>query len=140
MTNRVVLGNLGGGAYGLRVARPGYDVFNEPLGSAGIAFDTRLNDFGIIHAQGVTTLGTVVFTTLPYVPLASIHRIDASNRIITEDTIQTQIGSAVHWCTPFVGLVTQNTLTIRTFDIPYYTANFAAVNTRWLYTIYAIET
>lgn len=40
MVNRVVFGALGGGQYGLRVSRPGYDV-GSSLGIRQLAFDSR---------------------------------------------------------------------------------------------------
>jgi hypothetical protein len=41
MTNRVLLGPLGGGAYGLLVSRPGYDVLNAATIDKQLAFDSR---------------------------------------------------------------------------------------------------
>lgn len=139
MTNRVLLGTLGGGSFGLRVSRPGYDVGAEPLGSKNIAFDSRLTDFGIIHQQGIWSWGggTITFPTLPYIPLASILRIDSSGRIINEDMYAAANGSSLNWTTPFVAIVTTSTLTIRTLDNPWYTISPSA--TRWIYTIYAID-
>lgn len=137
MVNRVLLGALPDGSLGLRVSRPGYDVSTEPLGSSGISFDSRLNDFGIIHQQGIMGYGTINFPTLPYIPLASIQRIGSGGEIFTQDIIETNINAAKHWSTPFVGILTQSSLTIRTMNVPYYYATFPT--TRWLYTIYAIE-
>lgn len=138
MADRVLLGRLPDGQFGLRVSRPGYSVQAEPLGSFGIAFDSRLTDFGIIHQQGVMGYGTVTFPILPYVPLATICRIDDGNYLWPQDVVETSFSapSLRHWVTPFVGLVTSSSLTIRTLDTFY---GVAWPATRWLYTIYAIE-
>lgn len=137
MADRVLLGRLPDGSYGLRVSRPGYSVQGEPLGSQGIAFDSRLNDFGLVHQQGLMGLGTISFPELPFIPLATIARIDGNNAVINNDVVATAIGSALHWSTPFVGIITTSTLEVRPMTIDYYTPSFPV--TRWLYTVYAIE-
>jgi hypothetical protein len=40
MTNRVLLGPLGGGSFGLKVSRPGYDVLGS-IADEQLAFDSR---------------------------------------------------------------------------------------------------
>jgi hypothetical protein len=96
-------------------------------------------DFGIIHQQGVWSWGggVITFPTLPYIPLASILRIDSAGKIINQDVYIANNGTSQNWCTPFVGIVTTSTLTIRTLDNPWYTISPSA--TRWIYTVYAIE-
>lgn len=137
------LGDLGGGVYGLRVSRPGFDVETEPLGSEGIAFDSRLEDFGIIHARGVWNWGSpiITFPTLPYVPLAMFSRVDSDNRIVFPqvERVLTQINNAAHSTTPFVGIVTQSTFEIRLMNNPYYGFNTGGLLTRFFYTIFAIS-
>lgn len=121
----------------VRVSRPGFDVLNEPLGSPGIAFDSRLDDFGIIHAQGIMGVGVIGFPALPYVPLASINRIDGSSAIITEDVQQRQFGTSdLHWYTPYVGVVTPSSLQIMPLPVPYYTLSLPGGI--FMYTIWAI--
>lgn len=134
-------GDLGDGSLGLRVSKPGFDVETEPLGSDNISFDSRLNDFGIIHAQGIWNWGDpiITFTPLPYVPLVSVARIDSENRIRYEDTIQVTIGTAIHWTTPWVAIVSESTLLIRKLDNPWYGFSVPTPS-KFLYTVFAIET
>lgn len=133
-----LLGDLGGDVYGLRVSRPGYNVLTEPLGSKGISFDSRLVDFGIVHAQGAAFLNTPVsFPALPYVPLATIHRIGGS-LIYTEDVVRTNIGNAVHFATPYVALVSTSSLVVIPQSVPFY--GIAFPGGMFMYTVYAIET
>jgi hypothetical protein len=134
----------------MRISRPGFDAETEPLGSQGISFDSRENDFGIFHQRGVWNFGDpiITFPTLPFVPLVSIQRVDNVNRIRTEDITQTNnvVGAIPYFATPFVGIVTVSTLEIRVFTVPYYSINTSSTYyngssllTRFLYTIFAIQ-
>ena len=57
MSDRVLLGALGGGDYGLRVSRPGYDVTDPALAKEQLAFDSRWTE-----VSNVWMAGSVVFT------------------------------------------------------------------------------
>jgi len=145
MAKRVILGQLGAGPdLVLRVSRPGFDAETEPAGSKGISFDSRRNDFGIFHQRGVWTWGdpTITFPTLPFVPLFMIQRVDSSNRIRTEEVIvkPNVVGAIPYSTTPFVGIVTVSSLEIRQFTNPYYAPDYTGFLTKFLYTIFAIET
>jgi hypothetical protein len=145
MAKRVILGQLGAGPdLVLRVSRPGFDAETEPSGSKNIAFDSRLNDFGIFHQRGVWNWGDpiITFPTLPFVPLVTIQRVDSSNRIRVEEALITPnvVGTIPYVATPFVAIVTVSTLEIRQFTIPYYSINFTGLLTKFLYTVFAIET
>lgn len=52
MTNRVILGALPGGGYGLRVSRPGYDVTNAGLAPSALSFDSSWLKTARVHTQG----------------------------------------------------------------------------------------
>jgi len=128
----------------LLVGRPGVNnVENLPPGHDGLAFDSRIEDFGIIHKQGIVTWvnsPTVVpFPAMPYVPLATIRRIDANNRVISDDYVSVSGvgGVLVGMATPYVAAITNSYLAIYHFGNPYW--GVPNPGGRFLYTVYAIE-
>ncbi len=77
MTNRVAFGAVGGGAFGLKVSKPGYDVLDSGTIDAKLAFDSSWTKAQRIYLSGVYTAtvnpsgvyGTVNFgATLSAVP------------------------------------------------------------------------
>lgn len=52
MTNRVALGALPGGGFGLRVSRPGFNVLDTGLTGQQLAFDSRWSFAARIHMEG----------------------------------------------------------------------------------------
>lgn len=70
MADRVILGSLPGGGYGIRVSRPGYDASNNSIPSKGVSFDSRATSGAKILINGVTTSnGNINFgKTLSYIP------------------------------------------------------------------------
>lgn len=75
MTNRVVLGALPGGSYGLRVSVPGADVTNPAIPPFQKSFDSDWFNSAKIHATGSifvpTATGYPQFTTVTFPPLPS---------------------------------------------------------------------
>ena len=57
MVNRVALGALPGGGYGLRVSRPAFDVLNTGLSGKQLAFDSRWPTAARVHLEGSITCG-----------------------------------------------------------------------------------
>lgn len=132
-------GDLGGGAFGMRVSLPGFDVTTEPLGSSNISFDTRTNEMGTVIASGLATVGgaAVVFPTMPYVPLVQIFRWDGTNCIIND--VHFQGGSVDHWWLPVIAVVSASTMSLVAYTNPFYnTASyFNPAGQSYLYSIYA---
>lgn len=54
-TRRVILGNLGGGQYGLRVALPGHDVISEAGNQDALSFDSGWTDIVKMIQVGTAT-------------------------------------------------------------------------------------
>lgn len=74
MTDRVLLGALGGGAFGLKVSVPGYSV--SSAGPNDLAFDSTKGGFAAVLASGTVSMSsgggdqTVYYgVTLSYAPL-----------------------------------------------------------------------
>lgn len=65
-TRRVILGNLGGGTYGLRVSLPGHDVVSEGGNSDALSFDSGWTD--IIKMIQVGVLNSFA----PYDPYSDV--------------------------------------------------------------------
>lgn len=59
MSNRVLLGALDSGGFGLRVSRPGYDVTNAGLAKEQLAFDSRWPEVSNVWMSGGGTLSGV---------------------------------------------------------------------------------
>lgn len=75
MANRVVLGALPGGGFGLRVSRPGRNVLNNNLSGSQVAFDSRWQASGRLVINGNVAVpntdssSTVEYgVTLPQIP------------------------------------------------------------------------
>lgn len=49
MTDRVILGSLPGGGYGLRVSNPGFDVKSQSLNGRQLSFDSRYQKAPRVH-------------------------------------------------------------------------------------------
>lgn len=56
MANRVALGKLPDGSFGLRVSRPGADVLDPSLPGNQLAFDSRWAASSRIHLRGTRTV------------------------------------------------------------------------------------
>lgn len=138
MAGRVRSGNLGS-AYGLRVSRPGHDVTAEPLGSTGIALDTRIADIGTVIASGLIQCGggAVAFPgTLPYVPIAQILHWSGTN---LDDYVYVYGSSVGHMWLPAYAVVTQSTIEVKAHSFPWY-SNLSVYNPtgQWyLYYVFA---
>lgn len=79
MTRRVILGNLGGGAFGLRVALPGHDVVTEGSNPDALSFDSGWTDIVKMIQVGVATktadinFTEVLFPDPGYAPFAEVR-------------------------------------------------------------------
>jgi hypothetical protein len=135
----MVSGALGGGAFGMRVSKPGYDVMTEPFGSATISFDTRFSDIGTVIAGGLIQCGAgpVPFPggALPYVPIAHILRWDGSN-IYSDHVV---IRAVSHQWLPAVAIVTASSIEVRAFTNPWVNtlAYFNPNGTYFVYYVFA---
>lgn len=78
MTNRVLLGKLPNGQYGLRVSRPGFDVTNDGLGNNAVAFDSRWSNAKALLASGYAG-SQVNFTNQAAAPVVALQTFDSSN-------------------------------------------------------------
>lgn len=139
MTNRFVVGALGGGAFGVRSSKPGFDVLTEALNSVNISFDSRLSDIGTVVASGLAVCGgsTVFFPTMSYVPVVQIFRWDGTNLHIND--VHFQATSLDHWWLPTIALVTTNSLSLIPYTNPYYTTTsyFNPTGLSYLYSVFA---
>lgn len=96
MTNRVALGLLPGGGYGVRVSRPGYDVLNNALTGAQIAFDSRWVTAARVFLNGSVTAPQSSFgsytsiafpSSLPSIPTAIVmQRQSSSSQWVSVDS------------------------------------------------------
>ena len=133
----MVAGALGGGAYGMRVAKPGFDVFAEPFGSTNIAFDTRIADIGTVVASGLIQCGAgpVPFPAMNYVPIVKLLRWDGSN---LSDFLYLH-GFVAHRWLPAIALVTTNSIQVVAFTSPFVNtlATFNPNGTFFLYYVFA---
>lgn len=120
MVNRVVAGDMGGGAFGLRSSLPGYDVLNEPFGSPNINFDTRLTSIGTVIKSGLIKCGgdAVTFPTMPYVPIVSIAAWDKTDLRTEQTVFSSDLGHA--WL-PSVAIVTNSSIKVVAYITPFYT-------------------
>lgn len=136
MGYEVVLGDLGdGGNVGLRVARPGFDVFAEPFGSKNIAFDSRLQELSTVIAQGLCQLNQPIgFNALPYVPVAMFNRVSPFQ---IEEYWSKQIGTANHQFIPYIGVVTSFSFIVVPFQIPFYGTGVGGAT--FAYTVFGIQ-
>lgn len=141
MSARGLMGALGDGGYGVRVARPGYDVRYEPVGSRNISFDSRLEELGTVIASGIWAWGggPIFFPAMPYVPVASIHQV-IGNDLVRDGISSFDLNNAHHKYYPVVAVITQNYLQIVQYSIPWYdtAAGFSYGGSVWAYTIYGM--
>lgn len=129
MTRRVILGNLGGGAFGLRVALPGHDVVTEGSNPDALSFDSGWTDIvkmiqvGVATASGSSVIPMdLLFPSQGYKPFAEV-RLRSGLRVYDD---YTGFGTATY---PGVGA---NILTDRL-------QLTASANTSWSYNVvYAI--
>lgn len=135
MTNRIVRGNIGGGNYGIRISRPGFDVLTEAFGSTGISLDSRITDMGTVVACGLILCdsGPISFPTMPYVPICHIERWDGTN--LYSDHVQTW--SSAHQWLPAVGIVTTSSIEVKQFTVPWQNT-FATINLSSTYFVYFV--
>lgn len=89
MVNRVQLGDLGGGEFGLKISRESVEVttVSDP---SDLLFDSREEEYGNALLSGTASLtftgiestkntGTISYgTTLSYIPVVLISRVDSS--------------------------------------------------------------
>jgi hypothetical protein len=133
----MVSGALGGGAYGMRVSRPGYDVLAEPFGSAGIAFDTRISVIGTVVAAGLIQCGAgpLSFPAMNYVPIAKILRWDGT--YLYDHHV---VMAAFHRWLPAIALMTNSSIEVVAFTNPWVvTTNYFNPNgTYFLYYVFAV--
>lgn len=82
MTRRVILGDLPGGDYGLRVSKPGYDALSTSLQPKQVSFDSRWTRSARVHMTGkVTGDSTVYFgKTFSTPPLVYVVFTDSQGR------------------------------------------------------------
>lgn len=121
MTNRVALGDVGGGAFGLKVSKPGYDVLDAGTVDAKLAFDSSWTKAQRIFLSGVYTAtvnasgvyGTVTFpSTLSTIPVVlAAYRDSASsvwNQISQVNTgwINANIDGQYFWIKAYVDKIT----------------------------------
>lgn len=66
MTNRVLLGSTVGGAYGLRVSRPGGNVLDPNLPPTQVAFDSSWLTSARLHKVETVALPSTTATTPEY--------------------------------------------------------------------------
>lgn len=126
MVARVRLGDIGGGDFGLRVSKPGFDVTTETFGSANISFDSRLQEIGLIVAEGQLAIGsTATFpVTLSEAPVVEFWRITGSTTLAVTNSYK--INGAVapsgfqHGYVPYLGLATTTTFQIIAYSNPWY--------------------
>ncbi|MBZ9653555.1 hypothetical protein [Phyllobacterium lublinensis] len=99
MTNRVLIGDFGGGDYRLRGSKPGYDVTGA-LDPERLAFDSAWTDTAVIYMKGLVAVpstppsGFVQINfgeTLPAVPFVICFRKIAGNayRMGSDDSTAT---------------------------------------------------
>lgn len=76
MTNRVALGAIGGGNYGLKISKPGVDVLSAA--DKDLSFSSLWPAHSLIHQTGTMTVTTspttVSFTDLGFIPVAAMMR------------------------------------------------------------------
>lgn len=86
MTRRVKLGNLGGGAFGLRVALPGHDVVTEGSNPDALSFDSGWTDIvkmiqvGVASKTADHSFTDILFPDPGYQPFAEV-RYHIGNRV-----------------------------------------------------------
>jgi hypothetical protein len=74
MVARVMIGALGGGAHGLRVSKPGFDVTNPGTVDRKLSFDSNWAKSVRVLARGThVNAGTVNFAAQPVVPVALVQ-------------------------------------------------------------------
>ena len=83
MTNRVALGAIGGGNFGLKVSTPGNDVLTGTMEDDKLSFDSSWSSTLKLKASGITTLtpaGSGFYTqniyygiTFPVLPLLLVY-------------------------------------------------------------------
>lgn len=78
-TRRVILGNLGGGLYGLRVSLPGRDVVSEAGNPDALSFDSGWTDIvkmiqvGLASKTADFDFTDVIFPSPGYQPFAEVR-------------------------------------------------------------------
>jgi len=152
MTLQGFIGDFGGGTYGARISKPGYDAGTEPFGSRNISLDTRLSYLGSVIAAGLIQCGGGAISfgaTLDYVPIVQIklwdgtylRRTDFVNKNPAPSGAYTLlIGGYRHAFIPAVAIVTTSTVQVVQYTIPFYdTTSFYNANGQYyFYTVYAI--
>lgn len=91
MTNRVALGKLRNGNYGLEISKPGFDVLNPSTPTSGIAFSTEWASTPVVYLSGITQVNTsstvtVYFTPLGYIPFVHCVIYDAATGRVNAQT------------------------------------------------------
>lgn len=114
MTNRMVLGALGGGAFGLKVSMPGVDSLTASNSDpAQWSFHSEWPGIANIYGAGTVQAGSAVNHNLGYVPWADVRHAASSGSTTYRDDApheyQDGVGSGTGWDTA-QAVVTTTTL------------------------------
>lgn len=150
MVTRMIHGDLGGGVFGFRVSRPGYDAILEPLGSRNISFDSRLANIGSVVAFGLAQCdgAAIPFPPMNYVPVAAIFPLIGSTAVLGRGLLKIytyknkQQGADVsHYYSPIIGIVTSSYIRIASYTNPFYSTQsvYASSGTWCAFCVYASE-
>lgn len=150
MATQMIHGDLGGGTWGFRVARPGYDAVSEPFGSRNISFDSRLANIGNVVAFGLAQCDgpAISFPAMNYVPVAAIFPLVGSAAVIGRGLLKiytyknSQQGANVnHFYAPTIGIVTASTIRVVSYTNPFYSTQsvYSSSGTWHAYCVYASE-
>lgn len=85
MANRIVIGQMPDGSFGVRVSQAGYDVLSNPVDNEKLIFNSDWGSTVPLYLKGSynktsseTTLDTISFTSLGYVPVVLVSLFDGS--------------------------------------------------------------
>lgn len=98
MTNRVLIGDFGGGDYRIRASKPGYDV-TAALDPERLSFDSSWKDSAVVYAIGSITYpgGSTAYVevpfgeTMPEIPFVYTWRYNGSLDITACDVLTLDI-------------------------------------------------
>jgi len=128
MANRVALGQLRDGTYGLEISQAGFDVLNAGISHENLVFSTKWAHAAGIHAAGMvasTVSGvTVSFAALDYVPVVQTAFYNSSTGRLVDRTLRVGTVPNLHFITGPSAVVANNQVRLWTDEEFYVGGNW----------------